>query len=57
MREMAGVTPIPDATATKFSLSIAGELNGLKYGPMMNAGLSVGVDMASISFPVQPPHA
>ena len=56
INEIAGVTPIPDATATKFSLSMAGELNGDKNGPTTKAGLCVGVEIVFMSEVVQPPH-
>ena len=52
---IAGVTPIPDATKIKCSLSIAGQLKGLKNGPTTKAGLSVGVFKAFMSLFVQSP--
>lgn len=55
MREMAGVTPMPEATATKFSLSIAGELKGDRKGPIIKAGLCVGVLISLMRASVQLP--
>ena len=52
----AGVTPTPEATATIFSLSIAGELNGDRNGPMTKAGLCEGVVISFIKSAVQSPH-
>ena len=54
--DRAGVTPIPDATAIRFSLSIAGELKGERKGPITNAGLCVGVAISSIKASDQSPH-
>lgn len=56
INDIAGVTPIPDATATKFSLSMAGELKGDKNGPTTKAGLCVGVVIVFMSEVVQSPH-
>lgn len=44
---------MPVATAIKFSQSIDGDENGERYGPMMKAGLCVGVDISLNSLPVQ----
>ena len=56
INEMAGMIPMPEATTTKFSLSIAGDLKGYRNGPTTNAGLCVGVVIVFISFCVQSPH-
>jgi hypothetical protein len=56
IRLIAGVTPIPEATATKKSESIAGELNGDRNGPTTKAGLCAGIDIVFIKSSVQSPH-
>lgn len=56
IRDTAGVTPIPEATAITFSLSIAGELNGDRKGPATKAGLCEGVVISFIRACVQSPH-
>ena len=56
MSDMEGVIPIPEATATTFSLSMAGELKGERNGPMTNAGLCMGVSISLMRDSVQSPH-